>query len=152
MSRIEEALRRASVPTGPRGLALRETPAVPQTPSTTLADYPEEAGPGKDAESRPSVAEYPTEELHRQVRVRRPDSDAGNRQPRAPKTTASLGPFPSALDGKLILNHATPLAVEQYRRLAASLHELQGAHGTKTLMVTSALPREGKTLTSAISR
>jgi protein-tyrosine kinase len=147
MSRIEEALRRASVPAGPRGLALRETPAVPQTPSTTLADYPEEAAPRKDADSRSLAGEHSTEELHRQVRVRRSESDAGKRQTRAPKTTASLGPFPSALDGKLILNHATPVAVEQYRRLAASLHELQGSHGTKTVMVTSALPREGKTLT-----
>jgi capsular exopolysaccharide synthesis family protein len=37
--------------------------------------------------------------------------------------------------------------VEQYRRLAAAVHELQIDSGLKTLMVTSALPREGKTLT-----
>jgi capsular exopolysaccharide synthesis family protein len=39
------------------------------------------------------------------------------------------------------------MVVEEYRRLAATLHDLQVAHGTKTLMVASALPREGKTLT-----
>jgi capsular exopolysaccharide synthesis family protein len=39
------------------------------------------------------------------------------------------------------------VAVEQYRRLAAAVHELQMARGLKTLMVTSAVPREGKTLT-----
>ena len=39
------------------------------------------------------------------------------------------------------------VAVEQYRRLAGSLHDLQLQRGIKTLMVSSALPREGKTLT-----
>ena len=126
MSRIEEALRRASVASGPRGLTLKEAPAVP-APPTTLADYPQEA----------------PERAH----ARRPEPEV-TRTRTPPRTTPeSLGPFPSSLEGKLILNHATPIAVEQYRRLAASLHELQGSHGTKTLMVTSSLPREGKTLT-----
>lgn len=40
------------------------------------------------------------------------------------------------------------LATEQYSRLAATLHDAQVEQGIKTLMVTSALPREGKTLTS----
>ncbi len=44
---------------------------------------------------------------------------------------------------------ATPIAVEQYRRLAGAVHELQLDQGLKTLMVTSALPNEGKTLTVA---
>jgi capsular exopolysaccharide synthesis family protein len=39
------------------------------------------------------------------------------------------------------------VSVEQYRRLAAAMHELQQERELKTLMVTSALPREGKTLT-----
>jgi Mrp family chromosome partitioning ATPase len=37
--------------------------------------------------------------------------------------------------------------VEQYRRLASSLHHLQTEAGLKTLMVTSAMPSDGKTLT-----
>jgi len=37
--------------------------------------------------------------------------------------------------------------MEQYRRLAATLHEAQVAKGLKTVMVTSAVPKEGKTLT-----
>src|SRR6185436_6969833 len=40
-----------------------------------------------------------------------------------------------------------PATVEQYRRLAASLHHLQLQQGIKTILVSSALPREGKTLT-----
>ena len=38
---------------------------------------------------------------------------------------------------------------EQYRRLAATLHHAQGENDIKTLMVTSAVPDEGKTLTAA---
>jgi capsular exopolysaccharide synthesis family protein len=39
--------------------------------------------------------------------------------------------------------------VEQYRHLAAALHQAQQASGVKSVMVTSALPSEGKTLTAA---
>ncbi len=54
----------------------------------------------------------------------------------------------SALDGKLMAGDAVAsVSVEQYRRLAAAMHELQLERDLKTLMVTSALPREGKTLT-----
>jgi capsular exopolysaccharide synthesis family protein len=37
--------------------------------------------------------------------------------------------------------------IEQYRRLAAVLHDAQLEKGLKTVMVTSAVPKEGKTLT-----
>ena len=39
------------------------------------------------------------------------------------------------------------MSVEQYRRLAGAVHGLQVDRGLKTLMVTSAVPNEGKTLT-----
>jgi capsular exopolysaccharide synthesis family protein len=68
--------------------------------------------------------------------------------PASGRTQGHLGPFPASVEGKLILGDSTaPVAVEQYRRLAATLHDLQAAQGTKVLMVTSAVPREGKTLT-----
>jgi len=51
--------------------------------------------------------------------------------------------------GKLIVTPAMPSsAVEQYRRLAASLHHAQFERGVKVVMVTSAAPNEGKTLTT----
>lgn len=53
-------------------------------------------------------------------------------------------------DGRLIGNSATtPLSVEQYRKLAAVLHQAQVDRGIKTIMVASAFSGEGKTLTSA---
>jgi capsular exopolysaccharide synthesis family protein len=39
-------------------------------------------------------------------------------------------------------------SVEQYRRLAARLHLAQAEHGIKVVMIASALPGEGKTLTA----
>lgn len=41
-----------------------------------------------------------------------------------------------------------PLMIEQYRRLAASLHHAQQASGIRSVMITSAMPGDGKTLTA----
>jgi capsular exopolysaccharide synthesis family protein len=41
-----------------------------------------------------------------------------------------------------------PALVEQFRRLAATLHRAHGAKGLKSVMVTSARPGDGKTLTA----
>ena len=41
------------------------------------------------------------------------------------------------------------LAIEQYRKLAATLHHAQGTRGLKCILVTSALPGEGKSLTAS---
>jgi len=52
--------------------------------------------------------------------------------------------------GKLVVSEdIMPATVEQYRRLAAVLHDLQAQGGLKTVMVSSAAPGEGKTLTIA---
>jgi capsular exopolysaccharide synthesis family protein len=53
------------------------------------------------------------------------------------------------VQGKLVSALETePVAVEQYRRLATFLGEAQAARNIRCLMVTSAVPREGKTLTA----
>ncbi len=52
-------------------------------------------------------------------------------------------------ESRLVLNPELPaLAVEQYRRLAATLHHLQEDRGVKRVMISSAVAEEGKTLTS----
>jgi capsular exopolysaccharide synthesis family protein len=58
---------------------------------------------------------------------------------------------PADLDlrARLVTGEADAVSLEQYRRLAAALHEAQVERGLKTVMVTSALPAEGKTLTTA---
>lgn len=58
--------------------------------------------------------------------------------------------YPSWLQGKLVVDRdLNPTSAEQYRRLGATLHGLQDERGLKTLMVSSTVPREGKTLTVA---
>lgn len=50
---------------------------------------------------------------------------------------------------KLIVGDGVdPSMVEQYRHLAAVMHHAQKASGIRSVMVTSALPAEGKTLTA----
>lgn len=53
------------------------------------------------------------------------------------------------LAGKLIGTPGVPFGcVEQYRKLAATLHHVQTERGIKVLMISSAVASEGKTLTS----
>ena len=74
------------------------------------------------------------------------------RVPPAPRADGRVRTFavPPALEGKLVVSQdIMPVTVEQYRRLAAVLHDLQAQGGLKTVMVSSAAPGEGKTLTIA---
>src|SRR5262245_44296858 len=58
------------------------------------------------------------------------------------------GTLHAPFERKLVVSEkAAPVAVEQYSRVAATMLELQVERGLKTLMVTSAVPNEGKTLT-----
>lgn len=80
------------------------------------------------------------------------DPSAFEREAQRLEQDRSLGVFrrlsPGAT-GKLVVTPSIPAAaVEQYRRLAASLHHTQLEKNTKMVMVTSASPGEGKTLTS----
>jgi capsular exopolysaccharide synthesis family protein len=57
-------------------------------------------------------------------------------------------PVAPAQDGKLVISpEIAPYTLEQYRRLATVLNDLQVQRAVKTLMVSSAAPREGKTHT-----
>lgn len=118
MSRIDEALKRAAVSGGRAGARAVDDERPAAADGSSLARFPKERGGAPRAVAAPRVG-----------------------------PGAHLGTLAEALDGKLILNSAAPVPVEQYRRLAGVLHELQLAHGTRTLMVSSAVPGEGKTLT-----
>jgi protein-tyrosine kinase len=53
------------------------------------------------------------------------------------------------LGGRVVLSAAAPPgSIEQYRRLAATLHHAQTQSGLKIVMVASAMPGEGKSLTA----
>ena len=54
------------------------------------------------------------------------------------------------LSRKVVIDGAMmPVSREQYRRLAATLHHAQEDRGIKVVMISSAMPGEGKTLTAA---
>jgi protein-tyrosine kinase len=131
MSRVDEARRRA------HGRELD----VPTRPDAGILDAGREE----------SVLEnYPRERrtaVDRIAPVQHPQTPRAIAAPRT-VSTGHHGSVDPALDGKLVGGPDTPpLVMEQYRRLAASLHQFQTEAGLKTLMVTSAMPREGKTLT-----
>jgi len=126
MSRIGDALKRSGAPAIADGL--REMP-LPG------------AGPGLD---EVTLAPEPTPDLlvdeeERPFRSAEADGTAEARFNGAPVRT----------DSRLVVNPDLPaIAVEQYRRLAATLHHIQEDRGVKRVIVSSAVANEGKTLTS----
>jgi len=126
MSRVDEARRRVA------GWQIDDPRRPDATGLASVDEYMLEDYPGERASNS----------VDRPSRVHRPIS--------APRSTGSghLGSLDADLNGKIVgSSNTSPIVVEQYRRLAASLHELQVDTGLKTMMVTSAMPREGKTLT-----
>ena len=132
MSRIDEALKRASgTPVeDPESDESRDQTRW-KSEGSSLERYPRE---------KPPVAARPVRsELASSKVIAAPRTGSRHRH---------LAPTNTALEGKLILSKQTiGVAIEQYRRLAATLHGLQVERGLKTLMVTSTVPQEGKTLT-----
>ena len=70
---------------------------------------------------------------------------------RAPEvgSTSASNSFSTKTAGKIVGGvEMDPRSAEQYRRLAASLHQVQVERGIKKVMVASAVAGEGKTLTA----
>jgi protein-tyrosine kinase len=129
MSRIDEALRRAAT-------AGDTVDGPVMSPSVEWRAHPVDVS---------SLDRYPLELTPRQKAVPQPASISV--KPRAHQP-APIDRLKSPVHARLVVSPRMPqVSVEQYRRLAASLHELQRQRGLKILMVSSAVPREGKTLT-----
>ena len=152
MSRIDEALKRArsarvpehdAVDSRPFELHAVETPIVP---SWHLDRLPSEGVTERRAADRvePSVRE-----------TRRAPSVLSATQVAATAATPLAIRYKS--DGlsrefseKLVVTaQSTEGTAEQYRRVAASLHQAQKQQRIKIVMIASAMPAEGKTLTAA---
>src|SRR5262245_11228392 len=132
MSRIDEALKRASQgPLVGRISAKGTDAAVHQAEEFSLGDYPLE---GRNVNGRGDVPSLQPER--------------SSPPPIHVRSLASSLTADISQKAKLVVGPDTnELIVEQYRRLAATLHDAQLEKGLKTVMVTSAVPREGKTLT-----
>jgi protein-tyrosine kinase len=145
MSRLEEALKRS----GSGGLFGGASDGVVVAPAPIETPAPEDVAPESSApEAAPQV-------LARRPEAIDPGADAARPPfPLDPAETLTTEPGPVATAAgvaeKVVVDAETnPASVEQYRRLAAVLHHAQNERGIRVIMVTSALPGEGKTLTAA---
>jgi capsular exopolysaccharide synthesis family protein len=128
MSRVEEALKRASEKGLPSAGRVVDTPSIEMAGSATVDHYPAEL----------AAVRHTRRELPRSAIA----------APRA-GTARPLTRLGQEVDGKVVVDDQTSAeSIEQYRRLAAALHQVQAESKLRTLMVSSALPRDGKTLTS----
>jgi capsular exopolysaccharide synthesis family protein len=133
MSRIGDALKRAGTPsisdglldiplTAPLGAGVEDAVVPRDAPVVTR----EATVATRDAAPAPAV--HPGEHGH---------------------STPRLNGISVRPDSRLVVNPDLPaVAVEQYRRLAATLHHLQEDRGVRRVLVSSAVANEGKTLTS----
>ena len=141
MSKIDEALARAR----------KEKPVVPGDERRDT-EFPLEPGEERvvptSASPVPVIASTPEVELA----VSDAAAPAGPAAPAAPSGSELLAPAADSqmiLSEKLIAGSRDSATVEQYRRLAARLYLAQAERPMSVVMVTSALPGEGKTLTAA---
>lgn len=144
MSRVDEALRRALEQGTPVATLPPEMNAI--TADMDIASLAEEPFPIEMRERRPA---------RKPIDAAPPPVIAPAEAPR------SLGPAPVSVASSTLLERVSgtlaekividvnmvPASREQYRRLAATLHQAQATTGLKVVMVTSAVPGEGKTLT-----
>jgi capsular exopolysaccharide synthesis family protein len=145
MNRVDEALRRARefTPILSDDDRIEDGPAARVQNPVPLDFYPPEEAASFDAVPEKSSAPSVSDEQG-MVHVRQEQAFGSES---APAFTV-VPRFGQAYDGRLIGNvSAAAFSTEQYRRLAAAVHHLQGEQGLHRLMVSSAVPREGKTLT-----
>lgn len=135
MGRIDEAMRRAAGGGGGGIAAVQQEPFVSawgdQQPSATQAAAPNVLQPSVAPAVAPSVLQETLE------------------VPLVLKPGTGLSALTAAWGERLTSAPACNFVlVEQFRRLAAALHKAQTADGIRVVMVTSAAPSDGKTLTA----
>ena len=128
MSRIDKALR---VWEKSAGLDRSDLEATRSSGRTSLGDYGRET---LRSPEKPNLSEHPEA----------PRAIVSSRLPL--RRSRSQGD--PDLEARLVTDRLSAVSLEQYRRLAAALHEAQVESGLTTVMLTSAVPHEGKTLTT----
>ena len=138
MSRVDEALRRAALdPTSLHSPAGRTSADVMSDESALDRYSTEKPSTTEKAQAKPTFVADRTSQV-----------PAKSRSPAEPPRRNRLDTFHASLEGKLVVSRETSsVSVEQYRRLAATLLAVQAERGLKTLLVSSSVPGEGKTLT-----
>lgn len=152
MTRLSEALKRAA--------ETADTPPIPAAEATPAATTTWEFAPvetmhvpDEPVSRRVSVATAPP--VEREAPIAQPSALAPEPLRQGPPAPAAAAPVVPPVQrfgadrDKLIVGEGVNAAlVEQYRHLAAVMHHAQKASNVRSVMVTSALPAEGKTLTA----
>jgi Mrp family chromosome partitioning ATPase len=144
MSRVDEALRRARLDQAELHSSAGSEPAAVAVDDSTLAQYAAERQSG----NRDGARDRPLTPGPRTTAPPAPRTAAPPTPRIVPPPRERFTAFHASLEGRLVTSRETSaISVEQYRRLAASLHAAQAERGLKTLMVSSSVSNEGKTLT-----
>jgi protein-tyrosine kinase len=134
MGRIDDALRRASVGNG--ALTPRPTESAPGSAEAFVSPWTFD-GAETEAAARPQF-----------------EADAAAPRPALPGAAEApplsvFNGFSSDIAPKIVTSPGgSPVMAEQFRRLAATLHHAQLVQGTKLILITSANPGDGKTMTA----
>jgi len=159
MSRVDEAVRRAAeLANGAPAAANTVNPPVSSVEPEVLAQepFPVEAPASPDRRALRVAARTvvpPVEPLRRDVAAEqpaasRPFEDSAARD--EARQSSVFEHIDSRLAEKVVIDrNMLPASREQYRQLAAVLHDAQGSTGIRVIMVASAVAGEGKTLTAA---
>ena len=150
MSRVDEARRRAAELARESGVSpVMETAGVNSMAATEIRELSAEPFPLEMPGRRtagPAVA--PSTTAFAPVMEELPHSLPA--LPGVPKAGSLFQRIDSSLAEKVVIDSNTMAGSrEEYRRLAAALHHAQAARGLKVVMIASAVPGEGKTLTAA---
>ncbi len=158
MSRIDEALRRARPASG--GTSHAPTKAWPAGQDVSQDEAAESPWSfDKTAEPAPAHTEgAQVTPIRRQTgataSVSGPVPSARREaqpipEPKPQDGLPVFGGFDRSIEERVIISKSMPpVSVEQYRRLAATLHHAQADRGIKRVMITSAVTGEGKSLTA----
>ena len=147
MTRVDEAMRRLKEGKIATPAAVASHEVVPFGQGTEF--WPSEQGSGPETAIERALqpaADLPLEPVSSEPAFA--DSEVLADLP-APSVETPSQDVPEAIQERVVTTATdASLSIEQYRRLAARLHLAQAESGIKTVMIASAIPGEGKTLTA----
>lgn len=149
MSRIDEAMRRAAEDAKANGSEPESVPEVTGVPqdTETLAKEP---FPLERPGARPAHEPSSTTIRLAPAPSSRTESESRTEATGDARSERLFERFDQRLGEKLVVDQRMSASCrEQYRRLAAVLHDAQAAKGAQVVMIASAVAGEGKTLTAA---
>lgn len=148
MSRVDEAMRRAAERANTDAVTSGAS-AGQVAVAADVREFADEPFPIELPEKRPSRGPGPTH-IAPFSPVMAESRRAEPALPDVPKPGSLFERIDSSLAEKIVIDsNMLPASREQYRKLAAALHHAQEARGIKVVMIASAVPGEGKTLTAS---